>query len=206
LRFTDYLKKEHGKLRRFCAYILGVVRQMENGQDVSSSFGNIVKIGEIFRDYHKALEDRLLFAYLQDKAEALKGEHGPLAVLREEHLEADKYMRELLDCFHRIQEKGRFEEEQSLSQLVRVYIQLMLAHIGKEEMAVFPIADTVLTLQDEEILQTKAQEELERTNNRLVRLYEDNLEALRSEYNEHSLEQDEVDLLWKLMHDDPGEI
>lgn len=205
MRLIDLLKAEHRRLKQFLNYLNVAAERIENKKPISPAFFEIiVKMTDFFvKGYHQDLEENLLFPYLKAKGLIEKG--GPLEVLRREHEEADRYIKDLSGAAALLagggEEKRRARME--IVDNIRAYTHLMTAHTGKEEMVVFPIAETILSAEEEKRLNTEFEERMKRINLDLARFYQENLDNLQNELDESETEKEEIRHLWEIMHEDP---
>jgi hemerythrin-like domain-containing protein len=103
---------------------------------------------------HHGKEENLLFKRMTERG--FPAESGPIAVMLSEHEAGRAYIRGMADGAAKLgidpAAAGRIAES------ARGYIELLRAHIGKENNVLFPMADRALTLDD----QTRLAAEFER--------------------------------------------
>ena len=135
-------------------YILRLIRVMEKMVlEISTSLKHIELVVSLIRNYadgfHHEKEEKLFFPFLVKKG--FSNEHGPLPVMIHEHEEGRKFVKEMVSEIANIKNG----DESSLTILyenMQGYIDLLRAHIGKENKVLFPLADKVLTQEDQKEL------------------------------------------------------
>lgn len=139
---TGVLREEH-------QLILGVVdvldRQLSTA-DPGPDFSVVDRCISFFRLFadacHHGKEEDLLFPELV--SQGMPGEAGPIAVMLAEHEQGRAYVRGMAEAIGRTK-AGDVEAETALRKHARNYIDLIRAHIGKEDHILFEMADNMVT-------------------------------------------------------------
>jgi regulator of cell morphogenesis and NO signaling len=127
MKITDALREEHGILR---AQLDAFEDSLSSGADFSELRAKGTRVAEGLLS-HAHIEDEVLFPALDS---CLGGGMGPLAVMRQEHLEIEGSL-------------GRIGETQSLGalrDLVLPALTLARQHFLKEDEMLFPMAEQAL--------------------------------------------------------------
>lgn len=152
MRPTDELKHEHQT-------ILGVLaaarreaeRSLETGK---ADYEFLAKALDFFRGFadrcHHAKEERHLFQAMEKRG--FPRSTGPLAIMRHEHNEGRARVRAAAEALPAAA-RGDAAAVQSLAKNLLAYVDLLEAHIGKEDNILYPMADRMLTEQDQKDLQ-----------------------------------------------------
>ena len=136
---TQLLSEEHALLRRAHAAFARYAEWIGSSADADRSL--VRPFLRFFREFgdrrHHEEEERLLFTWLE--AQGLSGSVGPLVVLRHEH----ELGRDLRQALVRAAEglAGSPDERARFRDLALRYVELGLAHMVKEEEALFPLAE-----------------------------------------------------------------
>lgn len=149
MRPTEQLSHEH----RLIEKILGVLSSMADeadkgtGPDVARARDVLTFFKEFADRCHHGKEERHLFPRLA--AHGFGPEMGPVAVMLQEHDEGRGFLRavgEALSDWDGTGSHGRF------ARAARGYIHLLTAHIEKEDMVLFRLADSVFTPEDQALV------------------------------------------------------
>jgi len=151
MKATETLKHEH----RVIELVLGALREqadrVEAGQPLDRERAE--KTLEVLRNFadrcHHGKEERLLFARLEQHG--LPRESGPLAVMLHEHDSGRAHLRALANAIPGAiggDERARRE----FVRQARAYVDLLTAHIGKEDHVLFRLADQTLSPEEDEQL------------------------------------------------------
>lgn len=136
---TEEVKHEH----QIILMVLGAAKR----EDV------ILKLLDFIRNFadrcHHAKEEKNLFAKMQERGMPLKA--GPLAVMLHEHEEGRRMVKEAAGALP-LAAKGDKHELQVLKDSLVGYVDLLQAHIGKEDNILYPMADRMLTVEDQQEL------------------------------------------------------
>jgi len=141
---TKNLENDH-------VYILRLIDVMEQMVlTVSTEIKHIEMVVNLIKNYadgfHHAKEEKLLFPLLVTKG--FSNEQGPVAVMLHDHTEGRlfvKGMSEEIDNYKR----GDVSSLTELYEYMQGYIDLLRAHIGKENNVLFRMADKTLTPEEQ---------------------------------------------------------
>ena len=96
---------------------------------------------------HHAKEEDLLFVRMEERGVCVDG--GPIGVMLREHEEGRRRVRAVAAALPGAAE-GDPEALAAVSGNLKAYVQLLRAHILKEDRALYPMADKLFTPQDQE--------------------------------------------------------
>jgi hemerythrin-like domain-containing protein len=141
---TDTLKAEHRVIEQVLEVTYEAAKQLLAGRDVDPDL--FWKAADFFRNYadrlHHGKEEQLLFARLVEKG--LTRDGGPIGVMLAEHDAGRAYVRGMAAAAKRLAQgdavAGREAAKHALA-----FVELLTAHIHKEDNILFPLADRVLT-------------------------------------------------------------
>ena len=107
---------------------------------------------------HHAKEEKLLFVKMMERG--VSGEVGPIAVMLREHEDGRAHVRRIADL-----SAGELGKKDSLELIkhTRGYVELLTQHIQKEDHILYPMANQILTPDDQEYLREgfeKVEEEI----------------------------------------------
>jgi hemerythrin-like domain-containing protein len=146
-----------------------VLKMLEGAERVAQTIEtthevNVEKIGKIIdfsRNFtdgcHHAKEEKHFFPRLQERG--MSKEQGPIAVMLHEHRIGRELIRSLEQALydHKL---GKIDAAGRITQFIRQYIELLRAHIAKENNVLFPMSGRYLTTEDQSSLE-RAFNELE---------------------------------------------
>lgn len=144
---TQILKDEHALILQALDALERKITSLEGGGAPDRAyFEKAVQFLRTFADRcHHGKEENLLFKTMVDRGFPLQG--GPIAVMLSEHDTGRAFIRGLAEGAAGI---GRDPAAaQQIVQNGRGYIRLLRAHIDKENTILFPMADSVLSPQDQ---------------------------------------------------------
>jgi len=153
---TDLLKEEHHGVQLSLRVLEKLCEKFSDERDADKSAyaGDLARLIDFFRVFvdkcHHAKEEEILFPALIEAG--LPKEGGPVQVMLQEHELGRKLVSELDMGLHNFQTT----QKKDLDDLIgpaKNYIQLLTAHIDKEDNVLYPLADAKLpgTLQTEMI-------------------------------------------------------
>ncbi|MBI4573980.1 MAG: DUF2249 domain-containing protein [candidate division NC10 bacterium] len=147
---TQVLKDEHDLILQALDALERKIAALETGAAPDRAyFEKAVEFLRTFADKcHHGKEENLLFKTMVDRGFPLQG--GPIAVMLSEHDTGRAFIRGMADGA-----AGLGKDPSATQQIIqsgRGYIQLLRAHIDKENTILFPLADHVLTPEDQEHL------------------------------------------------------
>lgn len=159
LKPTESLIHEHEIVRLVLDAIGREVEQIDGlGK---ADFEVIRKILDFSRNFtdrcHHAKEENHLFTALVKRG--LSRDEGPIAVMLWEHTQGREKIKVIADTLA-YAEKGNGIARDILRQNLDAYAKLLQAHISKENNVLFPLADKLLTPEDQKDLE-KAFEKVE---------------------------------------------
>ena len=157
---TKNLEKDHVYILR----LIDVLEQMVIS--ISTELKNIELAVGLIRNYadgfHHAKEENLLFPLLVNKG--FSSDQGPIPVMLHEHAEGRKFVQGMTKEIENIK-NGDTSSFTILYENMQGYIDLLRAHIRKENNVLFHLADEKLSPDDQEEL-LKAFASIEMTNYR----------------------------------------
>lgn len=156
---TEVLKHEH-------KIVLLVLAAAEREAKSIKATGKIDvekldKMIDFFRNFtdrcHHAKEEKHLFVRMGERGVA--GDRGPIAVMLREHQEGRQKVKAIAEALPQVA-KGKSSAVTLVKENLLAYIDLLKAHINKEDNILYPLGDKVLTAEDQRAL-IKAFEEVE---------------------------------------------
>lgn len=156
---TQTLKHEHQIILMVLDAAEREVGRIQDGGTVNAD--TLEKIVDFFRNFadrcHHAKEETQLFAKMQERG--MPGDRGPIAVMLVEHDEGRRRVRAVAEALSQAK-KGDSLAIASLKENLLAYVQLLRAHIDKEDDILYPMADQLFTPEDQRAL-TEAFEKIE---------------------------------------------
>ena len=155
----ETLKHEH-------QIVLLVLRGAERAAQTLQSTGKIPfedvdKMIDFFRTFvdrcHHAKEEKHLFVRMQERG--MSRESGPIAVMLYEHEEGRRLVRAMAEALG-LARKGGAHAAGTVRKSLSDYVNLLRAHIDKEDNVLYVMANRILTSEDQQEL-TKAFDKLE---------------------------------------------
>ena len=178
---TEELKTEHRAIERMLAVLETAAARLDRGERVRPDlFREAVDFVRNFADQcHHGKEEENLFPRLAERGVPREG--GPLAVLMFEHDEGRAHVRAIAGA---IDDYESWDEQaaRSIAKNARGYVGLLRGHIWKEENVLFPMADDLLSPED----QREMEERFERVETEVMgpgvhERYQALLDALEAE-------------------------
>jgi hemerythrin-like domain-containing protein/uncharacterized protein (DUF2249 family) len=144
---TQILKDEHTLILQALDGLERKLVALEAGAAPDRAyFEKAVKFIRTFADEcHHGKEEDLLFKTMVNRGFPLQG--GPIAVMLSEHEAGRTYVREMADAAAAIGTDPA--ATQKIVRNGRAYIQMLRPHIDKENMILYPMADNLLSPQDQ---------------------------------------------------------
>lgn len=134
---TGLLRAEHRLILEVASIL---ERLLDAGGGDVEALGDCVAFFRLFADAcHHGKEEDLLFPALQD--EGMPGDVGPIAVMLEEHRIGRRFVGRMAEAL-RVLDGGTAAE---FDEAGRGYIELIRAHIAKEDGVLFEMADGMIT-------------------------------------------------------------
>ncbi len=157
VRPTEDLMKEHAVIVRMLHVLSKASDRLSNEEDVDRQlFVQAVDFLKNFADKcHHTKEEKHLFVEMM--AHGVSGEVGPISVLMREHQDGRAHVKKLEALSG---SKMTKRTRDGLNSTSGAYVDLLSKHIEKENKVLFPMADQLLTAEDQERLE-KAFEEVE---------------------------------------------
>ncbi len=148
---TDSLREEHEVIERMLAVLEAAGARVAGGEEVSPQvFLSAIDFVRNFADgCHHHKEEEALFPALV--ARGMPKEGGPVGVMLMEHDEGRRLIRELDAAVGRLAGGDR-EAAADVGEAVREYVALLRGHIDKENGVLFPMADRLLTAEQQQAL------------------------------------------------------
>lgn len=143
MRPTDTLRSEHEVIQR-------VLNVMERAGSILEADGTLppdtlssaIDFVRVFADgCHHAKEERTLFPRMREHG--IPEEGGPLGVMLQEHDMGRAYIRQLEEAIER-------DDRAQIIEALRDYVSLLRQHIAKENDVLFPMAEGVLSADEQE--------------------------------------------------------
>jgi hemerythrin-like domain-containing protein len=148
---TQILRHEHDAVLKMLDASEQAAQKLEQGGQVRpEALSDLLDFFKTFADKcHHSKEEELLFPLLESKG--IPREGGPVGVMLHEHDEGRALIREMAGAAAAI---SSGEEHASLrwAGASRAYVQLLRAHIYKENNILFPMAERILSSQEQETL------------------------------------------------------
>lgn len=145
---TEALKQDHRVIEQVLAVLERLARS--RGKVPLEKWAKAVDFIRNFADQcHHLKEEKILFPALEEHGIPLGG--GPLGVMLLEHEEGRGYVRAMAGALAQAKE-GRAGAEETLRENARAYLRLLRQHILKEDEILFPMADEVLTQEEQKKL------------------------------------------------------
>jgi hemerythrin-like domain-containing protein len=141
---TEELMNEHRAILSALEVLEAICGRIDRGElCVSGDVERLLDFLKTFADHcHHAKEEKLLFPALE--AAGVPNAHGPIGVMLSEHALGRKYIRGISDALAGL-ERGEPTSARMLSENGRAYVNLLRAHIMKENEVLFPLADRRLS-------------------------------------------------------------
>lgn len=144
MEVTDNLKREHRDIERIIDVVEVMSKRLARGD--SSVVGSLRKAVSFIRGFadscHHAKEEGILFPALE--SHGVPKESGPVGVMLYDHDLGRKYVAGIAQGLDRY-EAGDKEAAKMVAENVRSYADLLRAHIQKEDMVLFPMAEKVFS-------------------------------------------------------------
>ncbi|MDR3652840.1 MAG: hemerythrin domain-containing protein [Paludibacter sp.] len=179
---TQNLENDH-------VYILRLIDVMEkmviNCETNTSHMELVVSLIQHYADgFHHAKEENLLFPLLVQKG--FSNEQGPVSVMLHDHAEGRNFVKKLSNGIS-LFKAGNVSALPEIYHNMQGYIDLLRAHIGKENNVLFRMADKALNeAEQEELLNKFAKVEIANYTNGQIQKFITDIEGLEVIYNEHN--------------------
>lgn len=179
MKATKNLEDDHVHILK----LIDVMEQITRTKD--PQIEHIELIVEIIRNFadgvHHAKEENLFFPFLTDRGFSVT--HGPVAVMLNEHVQGRNFVKGISDNI--ILFKSGFKAALNGVFLnMNGYIELLRAHISKENNVLFRMADSVLSETDNQTLLEKfAEAEKSQVPSYNSKGYPEQIKELASQYD-----------------------
>lgn len=141
---TEELIQEHKAIEQMLAILETASTRLERRETVET--GDLARMIEFFKVFadgcHHTKEEEMLFPAMERAG--VGREHGPVGVMLHEHAVGRNHIRQMSDALAAIT-GGDADAAARFVGHARAYINLLAAHIQKENFVLFPMADRVLT-------------------------------------------------------------
>jgi len=143
------LQAEHEGIRLMLRILDEICRRLEKGEAVPADhLAKILEFFQVFADRcHHEKEERYLFPALEHRG--IPREGGPVGVMLQEHEAARGFIRGMAGALERYPREGAAAAI-PFAENARQYIELLEAHIAKENDVLFPMAANILGPGDQE--------------------------------------------------------
>ncbi|OGN91936.1 MAG: hypothetical protein A2Y88_15320 [Chloroflexi bacterium RBG_13_48_10] len=151
MKATEILMEEHRVIERVLTALERAATRLSNGQEVYLRFftGTTVFIKNFADGCHHQKEEGILFPAMIENG--LSKDAGPIAVMLAEHEEGRRLTQKMRQALERLQTTDASRSE--LVQNALSYVKLLRQHIYKEDNILFPMADKVIPVdQQQQIL------------------------------------------------------
>lgn len=151
MKATEILMEEHRVIERVLTALERAATRLSNGQEVYLRFftGTTVFIKNFADGCHHQKEEGILFPAMIENG--LSKDTGPIAVMLAEHEEGRRLTQKMRQALERLQTTDASRSE--LVQNALSYVKLLRQHIYKEDNILFPMADKVIPVdQQQQIL------------------------------------------------------
>lgn len=149
----DSLVREHEIIERVLDSLEHEARAVAGGAPVNHAFftQSIAFVRQFADGVHHQKEERVLFPALCDAGMPQDG--GPVGVMLHEHDEGRGHIRAMESALGAAAE-GDAVARRLLVQEAIGYVELLRAHIQKENMILFPMAERILNTQQQELVRS----------------------------------------------------
>lgn len=148
MKSTEQLIEEHKGIVKMLNIVSNICDRLETGEKIDSDdLFSIVDFIKVFADKcHHGKEDDLFFPLLIEKG--MSKNQGPLEVIMVEHTEGRSYVRGFSEGVL----KYKNNDADGVKQIIengRNYVELLKAHIVKEDNILYPMGDKIMTAEDD---------------------------------------------------------
>jgi hemerythrin-like domain-containing protein len=149
---TEELMQEHTIIMHMLSGAEKLVQTMIDTHTVDiKKVENVIDFSRYFTDEcHHKKEEKHLFMRLQDRG--MPQGQGPIAVMLHEHHIGRSMIHGIETALRQFQ-AGELKSIDMISQRIQQYVELLRAHIGKENNILFPMGDKILSPDDQRSLE-----------------------------------------------------
>ena len=134
---TQILSEEHQSILRVLTCLEALVHKPEHAEESRETFVAIVDFLRTYADrLHHGKEEVLLFPAME--AQGMNPEQGPTAAMRHEHEIGRALVQRMAQLVS--DAEGEFPREEFAEPALE-FVGMLRAHIGKEDLILFPMAD-----------------------------------------------------------------
>lgn len=146
---TEILMQEHRVIERVLATMQKALQHADSDAQLQLAFFlDAVEFIQGYADaYHHAKEEGVLFKEME--AQGFPVEGGPIAVMLSEHEQARAYTGTMQSAAARW-EAGEASAQTEVTRSAQAYVSLLSDHIYKEDNILYPMADQLLSPEDQE--------------------------------------------------------
>ncbi|MEM2083751.1 MAG: hemerythrin domain-containing protein [Nitrososphaerota archaeon] len=172
----EVLKEEHELIKKGLD-ILEVFIKLSPDKILNSDVEELLDFFEQFADNcHHSKEEDLLFPLAEKRG--IPKEGGPIGVMLFEHEEGRKLRKSILEALKRLNENFEIFKENT-----RSFVDLLRAHIDKEDNILYPMIDSVLENKDNEALLKEFEKIEEKLGRGIHEKYFKFIKTLAKKYN-----------------------
>lgn len=154
MKATEILKEEHKVIKRMLKILGKLCEIIEKGEKVENEdMRKILEFIKVFADTcHHGKEEGLLFPAMESVG--IPREGGPIGVMLYEHNVGRNFVKGMANGIEEL-EKGNEKAKKEIVENARGYIELLSAHIEKEDNILYPMADMHLSEEEQNELVEK---------------------------------------------------
>ena len=183
MKATQELMMEHRVIERVVATLDQAAGRLENGEAIRPGF--FLDAADFVKGFadgcHHQKEEQVLFKSMVKNG--MSTQQGPVAAMLFEHEEGRNFIRGMREAALRL-ETGDRAAVPAVVKNARGYAALLTGHIQKEDQVLFPLADRVIPLdQQDEVFEGFERVEHEETGEGVHEKYLAMAEALEKELN-----------------------
>jgi hemerythrin-like domain-containing protein len=149
---TEELKHDHEIIMHMLAGAEKLSRSIISTRTVNTvKVKDVIDFSRHFTDMcHHSKEEKHFFVRLQERG--MSKDQGPIAVMLYEHRLGRELIHEIENALNQY-ELGKKEDSETVAKTMLRYIELLKAHIAKENNILFPMSEKILTPADQHSLE-----------------------------------------------------
>lgn len=149
---TAIMEHEHLIIHRVVAAMVRLIDELDHGSEPDTEIlEGLVSFLQVFADQcHHTKEDRWLFPLLEARGVPPSG--CPVGALEDEHKQARVLGNRLAEAVAQLKSQGFTAAKESLTRALRELVALYPGHLWKEDYLLLPMADKLLSHEDQEKL------------------------------------------------------
>ena len=149
---TEILKNEH---KVILMVMEGAAREIwsitQTGKIATENIEKIIDFCRVFiESCHNAKEEEYLLPKMQERGEV--GNRGLLKAILNEHAEGHRLLHLVAQALPQAKACASSSRAADVTANLKAYTKLLLAHIDKEDNVLFPLADRLLTPEDQKAI------------------------------------------------------